>query len=84
MKTVEITIKKINQIAFNIDCFVSYFPEGYIGDLYLKKVAFMHLDGYWDILNGLSDYEFEQTLNKYKNFKRYSRVIELVLLRSLG
>ncbi|MFT5635556.1 MAG: hypothetical protein ACI89T_000999 [Cognaticolwellia sp.] len=75
---------RLYEIAYEIDCFVRHFPKGELGDLYLEKVAVIYLNGYWDILNGLSDYEFEETLDKYKNFKRYNKIIELTLLRSLG
>jgi len=78
------SVNELYDVLFEIDCFVGYFPENKIGDIYLKKVAAMYLKDYWDILNGLPDPEINKAIIKYKNFKRYDNLIESTLVRSLG
>ena len=77
------SVDELYDILFEIDCFVGYFPNSKIGDLYLKKVAAMYLNDYWDILNGLSECDIKDALIKYKNFQRYNELVELTLATSL-
>ncbi|ABS06738.1 hypothetical protein Sbal195_0598 [Shewanella baltica OS195] len=77
------SVDELYEIIFEIDCFVGYFPKSTTGDLYLKKVAALYLNDYWDILNSLSDCDIKYALNKYKNFQRYNKLIESTLASSL-